>query len=846
MKATSELRFVPRGSAAPGPDRTRPHRPRLAVVCAIALSAGTLSAGVAGAAQAPALRAADAAFLAAQIPLFDLPYLIEHRSDDRLALPPQRRAAPARIAQPAGDANLQFLATALHFKGCCFTTSLAAADFTGQGHVDLVAGNGLSYDITVLLGDGAGGYQDPVTLPIDDAQFGYVLVKTADVTGDGNADIVATGFDADSILVFAGDGSGGFAAPERHTTGSGQTPRGLIIADVNGDGAPDLVTANGDTGDVSVLIADGSGSFAAAAGFVAGQFPNALAAGDVDGDGKLDLVTANADTLDISVLIGDGAGHFAAPQSLSIGANAEPRSVAIADVDGDGQADIVTANAGRDESPFPPPELPGTVSVLLGDGSGGFAAAVQLPAGDGDGRADAIAVADLTGDGHADIVVSRPIANSAALLAGDGAGGFAPAVTAATGVGPSPLLIADVTGDGKPDVVTGNQVGSTLSVLPSDGAGGFGFPGRHGAGAYPHSIASADLDGDGHVDVVTSNVMSSDVSVLLGDGAGGFGPEQRHAVGNSPTSIALADFDGDGHLDIVTANLGGGTVSVLLGDGHGSFSAAMDTSIGEGFQSPYSVAVADADGDGHADIATANTNVSNESISFLRGDGHGGFAAAVVMPVGSAGTHSPQGVAFADVTGDGHADIVTANLYSSDLSVLAGHGDGSFAAAMSLPTDLGPVMVAAADVDGDGIVDLVSVNQTGQSVSVLIGRGGGEFADAASYAIFTPETVQDYMPWPWGMVLADVDGDGRPDIVTANTQNDSVSVLLNDGSGGFGTFVAIDTGAHPGSVTAVDVDGDGDLDVISADRDNNDISVMRNVDARPDRIFGDGFERPSL
>jgi hypothetical protein len=791
----------------------------------------------------------DAAAAAARVaPLFDLPFLLDRsRTADvqaPIAMPHSAiRFAPAHVSVSRGQGDgPRFRPSSMHFETCCFATSLIAADLGGNGRMDIVIGNGLSYDINVMWSDGAGGFSDPVSLPVTSVNHGYVVVAAGDVNGDGYGDIVAAGFDDTPIVLYIGSASGDFSAPVSFNTGGGISPYAIALADVTGDGKLDIVTANNQSDDVSVLAGDGSGGFAAATRFGAGSFPVALAVADVTGDGNADIVTANAGSLDVSILAGDGAGNFAAPEPLSIGPDAEPRALTVGDLDGDGDLDIVTANQTLDGSPFPPPELPGSVSILLGDGAGSFASAVQRSTGDGEGRADAVAIVDVTGDGHADLVASRPNANSAAVLVADGVGGFADAVLFPVGIGPSPMTVADVTGDGQPDIVTGNQVGSNLSVLPSDGAGGIGFAGNFAAGSYTHSVVAVDFNDDGHADVATANAISNDVSVLLGDGAGGFAAEVRYAVGNSPTSIASGDFNEDGHPDLVAADLGSGEVSVLFGDGSGGFGRALNFSIGEGFQSPYAVAVGDANEDGHLDIATADTNISNEGISLLLGDGTGQFAAAVLFPVGAAGIHSPQGIVLTDVTGDGHADIVTANLNTSDVSLLAGDGTGNFAPAVSLATDTGPVVVAAGDVDGDGVVDLVTVNQTAQSASVLIGTGGGAFAASANYAIYPPEDVQDFKPWPWGMTLADVTGDGLADIVTANTQNDTVSVLPNDGSGGFGAFFNFDTGAHPGSVAVADFDGDGAVDIVTGNRDNNNVSVLKNESQQPDAIFADGFD----
>jgi hypothetical protein len=281
-------------------------------------------------------------------------------------------------------------------------------------------------------------------------------------------------------------------------------------------------------------------------------------------------------------------------------------------------------------------------------------------------------------------------------------------------------------------------------------------------------------------------------------------------------------------------------VSILRGDGSGAFAPAASYGVGGTFESPYAVALGDANNDGKLDIATANTNISNESISYLAGNGDGTFAAAVLLPIGDASYYSPQSVLLTDVTGDGNADIVTANLGADNVSVLAGDGAGGFAAATQFATDPGPVVVVAGDVTGDDIVDLVTVNQSGQDVSVLVGTGGGAFAAAASYPIYYDVANDLYKPWAWGLALGDINGDGWLDIVTANTQNDTVTVLAND-AGMFGSFAIFGTGALPGAVAIADMDGDGKPDVVTSNRENDDVSVLRNLEVT-DSIFADGFD----
>ncbi|MBC8116989.1 MAG: VCBS repeat-containing protein, partial [Candidatus Saccharimonas sp.] len=354
----------------------------------------------------------------------------------------------------------------------------------------------------------------------------------------------------------------------------------------------------------SSLIADCKiVSFAAATTHSVGATPTSVAVGDFNGDGKADLVTANVGSHTVSVRLGNGLGGFGAVSHIAVGASSRnPWFVTLGDFNGDGKADLATANFTSDD-----------VSVLLGNGIGGFGVATRFAVGV---QPISVAVGDFNGDGKADLAATNYNATSSigsvSVLLGNGIGGFTPTAPLSVGKQPRSVKVGDFNGDGKADLAVANFGSNTVSVLLGNGAGGFGTESHFAVGINPSSVAVGDFNGDGKSDLAVSNNGSANVSVLPGNGAGGFGVETRFAVGGTnPLSVTVGDFNGDGKADLATANYASNTVSVLQGNGTGVFAAPTQSAVGT---APYSVAVGDFNGDGQADLATANSGSANVSV----------------------------------------------------------------------------------------------------------------------------------------------------------------------------------------------------------------------------------------
>ncbi len=330
----------------------------------------------------------------------------------------------------------------------------------------------------------------------------------------------------------------------------GEKPWSIFAADLDGDGDPDLATANVNTDNLSVLLNNGDGTFSPHSDYPVNEDPWSVFGGDLDGDGDLDLVTANMYDSDISVLLNKGDGTFFPQTTYTVYDG--PVSVFAADLDGDGDLDLATANIYTND-----------VSVLLNYGDGTFAPLSTYPVSD-ETMPVSVFAADVDGDGDLDLQTSNYGTYDVAVLLNDGNGVFTLSSFYPVGDLPLSVFAADLNGDGDLDLQTANCNSSNVSVLLNNGDGSFGAHSVYPAGTGPWSVFAVDLDGDDDLDLSVSSEFSSDVSILMNDGDGTFTPDSVYPVGDYAYSIAAADFDGDGDIDLATANYGSDNVSVLL------------------------------------------------------------------------------------------------------------------------------------------------------------------------------------------------------------------------------------------------------------------------------------------
>jgi hypothetical protein len=398
-----------------------------------------------------------------------------------------------------------------------------------------------------------------------------------------------------------------------------------------------------------------------------------------------------------------------------------------------------------------------------------------------------VVAADFTNDGKADVASANGDSDDVTLLLGNGDGTFSD-IGALFDVGLTPLSIAygDLNGDGRLDIVTANEIGNTISTLLNEGNGVFSEAIETDTGTSPESIVLADLDGDGILDAATADNFDDTVTILKGVGDGSFTILDVVAAGAAPAGLAAADLNGDGRVDLVVTNMAGGpdqtgSVTVIETLEGGGFRALEEIPIdcnADGC-SPVAVAIGAFDAGSTPDLAVVNEE--GESVSILLGNGDLTFTPGVTVPVGS----FPEDLAVADFNGDGKLDIATTINFDDNVVVLVGVGDGTF-----LPQ---PETVLAQDAAaGATTLVLQDANRFPTMGTVLVGEVlagyDGKVGNVLNLVapLEEPASAQSvvllFFPvgsGVWGIASADFNGDGKPDLVTANQDDETVSILLN-------------------------------------------------------------------
>jgi Bacterial Ig-like domain (group 3)/FG-GAP-like repeat len=703
-----------------------------------------------------------------------------------------------------------------------FTVS---GDFNMDGKLDIVASNANGV-ISFLAGKGQGGFAAPVT--ILNVAPGAAQIAVGDFNFDGKLDVLYLPLPGRKVYLLRGNGDGTFQAATGFADGTASSALSvndkLAVADVNGDGKPDVIvdTTNG----INVLLNNGSGVLGAAIHTAIAAFPTApfFTTGDFNNDGRLDIAIGDYQG-DLQVLRGQGNGAFALLSPVP----GDPFNLtsyiqcAAADLDGDGNVDLVFAEAGNN---FPDNVGAGGFNIALGHGDGTFtfiAASVQYSSY----MVGGIALADLNKDGKTDILSLNTNANSVQVFTNDGAGHFPSSTNYAVDRSPSTLTIGDFNGDGRPDVAAGESNG--ISMLLNLGDSILRAPITEDGGQFGDATIATELNGDKIADIVELSrtqpfhIPFGQVNAFLGNRTARFGfatimsglfPPPPFF----PSYLAVADFNGDGFNDVCAVSADkleiefytpaagfsdssaqitlpslpnslvagnfkadskgdvaftdGLSLYVMLGLGNGAFAAPSVYAVGS---NPVSVTARDLNADGKTDLIVVNQDSSN--VSILMGEGNGKFHPAVNYPAGKDSRVLTSG----DFNRDNKIDIAVAN--ETNVAILLGNGDGTFQAYHNFPAGAAASSISQESFEKRGIEDIVIAG--GLNFFILPGNGDGTFQAPVRFAGGSGSAVN--------VVTGDFNGDGAPDLALYSTQSMGTTVFFNQG----GAHVGLISSVHP-------------------------------------------------
>lgn len=658
---------------------------------------------------------------------------------------------------------------------------MAAADFNLDGQVDMAqAANGR---ICVNLQENGFFKQ---TLSINPGGFQFERILTSDFNQDGKPDFMC--YSNGNWRILIGDGTGQFTM----TSMSVASAQSVVCGDFNRDGRPDLIAVGNDGGGstVTVCLGVGTGAFTTSTFTITGR-DCAAAAGDVNKDGMLDLVLCDGGSTQTWRYLGNGDGTFGTPSTF---VRWDPTYGAVlADLDGDGNLDLASQDSTR-------------MSILLGDGLGGFGPLQVLTGSTGAYQPDAVVAGDFNADGRTDLVSYDPAGNGSVRFYAGQAGTIpaAPVSTTPPGREINHIATGDLNGDGRLDllITQGNQ----YSIV---------WPGRPG-GPFPPTAATtasgatvmtaADFNGDGKADVALGH-STGVVTRLLSDGVGGFGTSLQVSSLGAPVALLSGDLNGDSAQDLVSL-LSDGSVYASRGLGDGTF--AVPVLAATTANPPVKAVLKDLTGDGKLDLSVAGAS----TVEILPGNGNGTFSASF----GSYATLiTPLGALTGDFNGDGKADLGILDTAGARLVALLGPVFGS---PLTTPLASG-LQIASVELSGDTRDDLALALSSGSNrVQPLTSNGDGTFT--AGTAVGPGGTIT-------GITAGRINADSRGDVVVSETNGGFTYVwaLLNGGGGTFSSQRYVG-GSATTALLSADVTGDGKTDFIKLEAASNQVRTLVN------------------
>lgn len=683
--------------------------------------------------------------------------------------------------------------------------AFSSGDFNNDGFIDLVTANQDNQSLSVLYGDGVGGFAPPQTFTIAPQVINVLAV--ADMNHDGKADIIGasggSNFNTNKITVLLNNWQGGFSAPVITDLPNYIIEfQSLKVGDFTGDGHPDVAALT--KTNLSIFPGNGLGAFSLVATLPWDGERNELVTGNFNNDAITDLAVTGGgfgDPWELGIVLGKPGSGFAFDNRYAL--TGQPIGIDVGEFNRDGITDIMIAAYYPYANNTPQTRF---LEPWIGNTVGGFTAGTKiqfpilnslLPAG--------VTVGDFDSDGRDDAVVN--FGSRFAVAYGSGNGTFqSPKYFLSNGSWA--MLARDVNQDNKKDLLfLRSSTNSSISVVLNSN-NGFNAPATITYGGS--DIVAADFNGDGLRDMVTvtdtESNYTSEVVIALNDGQNGLLPDRNFGTPAGMTTFAEGDFNGDGKRDVVTGhvnNTSAQRLGVFLGDGTGNLtSVSSQVSPANGIRS---LTVGDLNGDGLDDVFMIDNTQTGYS---LLSQGNGAFTLVPNFSITPINYFAKTQIG--DFNRDGKLDLAVPN--SNTMTLWLGNGNGTFTQGTQAVTTQSE-STAKGDFNGDGFLDVAVINASG-SLSKLFGDGNGGFS---GNSLLSLNTVQS-----GSLTAGDFNADGLDDlafisssalgnlvIVPSSTQISNTPVPIFYWIGG----LVVPSGGYVSYIVAADYNGDGKTDL---------------------------------
>ncbi len=735
--------------------------------------------------------------------------------------------------------------------------AIATGDINGDGKQDMVSANFSGNSISVFFNTTVTGSNTPTFAARTDIDIAgnSMYLTLGDINGDGKPDLIIANSTTSNVSVMINRTVTGSMTPDFTTIvdfTTGGKPLSVCIKDFNMDGKPDIAAGDQDSAVClfinNTITGDTAAAFSTHYDFSGGLSVDFAASEDFNGDGKPDIVAVDGDDT-ASVFINTtvpGASVPSCTPRVGFATLDLATGVSTGDINLDGKPDFAIVNYD-------------TMSVFLntttlGSSTPSFSSRFDFAIEDGSPMG--IIITDMNCDGKPDVITSNINTNTLSVFLNvTSPGSSVPVFLSRADFGtlqiPENLAVADLNGDGKPDMLTANSGSDSISIFINRTGVGI-TPASYTntdfsmqSGSTPMSVISQDFNGDGKPDLASGDYNNKEVSVFVNTTTPGsitptYSAAQNFSTGaGSPPALASGDFnlDGKNDLAVINAEPGGGYIAVFLnttapGASSVSFSAHTDFPMANG---PRVVEVGDINGDGKPDLIATN-GLDNSAAVFLNTTTPGASVPSFSARTDFSTGNEPQEICLADFNGDGKIDFATSNGISNNVSVFfSTTTPGASTPTFSARTDFAGIGlcwgITSADFNGDGKPDIAVTSITVDSVAVML----NSTTPGASTPTFYPHRRFSTGTLPYKVAAGDVNGDGKPDLITANRNSNNLSVLLNATNPGTtipGFLPRSDFSAgattQPMDVFIDDLNLDGKPDFAAANNGTDNISVFIN------------------